>query len=55
MIVGNPEILIKALPGREELRLVAQVPFAEHAGSIACRLKHFSNGRFFGVEPHAPF
>ena len=41
--VGNAEVLIESLSSRQELRLVAQVPLAEHAGFVASRFQHLGD------------
>ena len=44
--VGQAEVQIEALPVGQELRLVAQVPFADDGRGVAGGLQHFGHGDF---------
>ena len=51
--VGKAKELIKALFRREEFWLVAEVPFAKHAGPIARCFQDFRDGDFIGMQAFA--
>jgi len=44
--VGDAEIVIETLPGRQEFGLIAQVPLPDHLGDITFFFKSFGNSYF---------
>ena len=48
--VGNAEEFIEALLRRQKLRLISEVPLAEHARFVARGLQDFGDGDFIGVQ-----
>ena len=49
--VGNAEVFIKSLSSGQELRLIAQVPLAEHTGPIASRFQHLGDRDLVRIHP----
>ena len=58
--VRQAEVLVEAVPRRQELRVVAEVPLAEDGGRVALRLEHFGDRHLvvvdadLGVRPERP-
>ena len=49
--VGEPEVLVEALPRGQEDSGVAQVPLANRRRRVADRLEHVGDGHLPGIEP----
>ena len=41
--VGQAEVVVEAVPRRQELRVMAEVPLAEDGGGVAARLEHLGD------------
>ena len=48
--VGQPEVIVEAVVVGQEFRLVAQVPFPDHARRVAALLEGFGDGHFVRVD-----
>ena len=48
--IGEPEVLVKAVPGGQELRMVPEMPLAVTRRGIAARFQDFRDGRFVFVQ-----
>ena len=51
--VGQAEVVVETLAGREEFRQVAEVPLADHHGRVAPGLRQLGQGDLRGVEADA--
>ena len=45
----DAEVLVEALLGGQEFRLVSQVPFAKAGGSVSLFFENLSNGDLLGI------
>ena len=50
--IRQPEKRIEALAPWQERRLIAQVPFADARGRVACILQHFRDRTLGGIQSH---
>ena len=50
--VREAEILVEAVPRREELRRIAQMPFAENRGRVTACLEHLCNSQFLVADAY---
>jgi hypothetical protein len=48
--VRDAEVVVEAVAGREERRLVTEVPFSDAAGGVALLFQDFRNGDFVWVQ-----
>ena len=48
--VGNAEVMIEAVVGRHEVRVIPEMPFPDTHGGVILLLKDFGNGDFFWIE-----
>ena len=48
--VGQAEVFVEAVVQREELRRIAEVPFAEDGGGVAALFDQFGEGHFVGAD-----
>ena len=48
--VGNPVVAVKTLGGRQEIRMVPEMPLADAAGGVAPGFENFGYGQLRGVE-----
>ena len=48
--VGNAEVGIEALPRRQELPVVSEMPLAYDGGSVALLLEQFGEGNFVRMQ-----
>ena len=50
--VREAEILVEAVSRREELRRIAQMPFAENRGRVTACLEHLCNSQFLVADAY---
>ena len=48
--VGNAEVMIEAVVGRHEVRVIPEMPFPDTHGGVILFLQDFGNGDFFWIE-----
>ena len=48
--VGNAEVAVEALLGRQERRLIAEVPLADASRGVTLGLEHFGDRDLLGIQ-----